>query len=104
MYFTVTGLPASLTASNLDPQGNATGTLTIQGTPLPGDAGLHSVQIMARNGVGATAQQTLMLDIAKLKERHRLQVASATALTSAPMWETLGSGLAKIACLLPAAS
>jgi len=67
MYFTVTGLPAGLTASNLNPQGNATGTLTIQGTPLPGDAGLRSVQIMARNGVGATAQQTLTLDIAKLK-------------------------------------
>ena len=67
MYFAVTGLPASLKASNLDPQGNATGTLTIQGTPLPGDAGLHMVQIMARNGVGATAQQTLMLNLVKLK-------------------------------------
>jgi len=67
MYFTVTGLPASLKASNLDPQGFATGTLTIQGTPLPGDAGSRMVQITARNGVGATAQQTLTLNIVKLK-------------------------------------
>ena len=66
MYFTVTGLPASLKASNLNPQGFATGTLTIQGTPLPGDAGSRTVQITARNGVGATAQQTLTLDIVKL--------------------------------------
>jgi hypothetical protein len=69
MYFTVTGLPASLRASNLDPQGFATGTLTIQGTPLPGDAGSRLVQVTARNGVGITAQQTLTLNIVKLGER-----------------------------------
>ena len=66
MYFTVTGLPASLKASNLNPQGFATGTLTIQGTPLPGDAGSRVVQIRARNGVGATAQRSLTLKIIKL--------------------------------------
>ena len=66
MYFAVTGLPASLKASNLNPEGFATGTLTIQGTPLPGDAGSRTVQITARNGVGATAQQTLRLNIVKL--------------------------------------
>ena len=66
MYFTVTGLPASLKASNLNPEGFATGTLTIQGTPLLGDAGRRLVQITARNGVGATAQQTLTLNIVKL--------------------------------------
>jgi len=67
MYFTVTGLPASLKASNLNPQGHATGTLTIQGTALPGDAGLNQVGIMARNGVGATAQKNLRLTLVKLK-------------------------------------
>ena len=72
MYFTVTGLPASLKASNLNPQGYATGTLTIQGTPSAGDAGTRRVQIMARNGVGATAQQTLMLDLVKLTDQSRL--------------------------------
>ncbi len=66
MYFTVTGLPPSLKASNLNPQGFATGTVTIQGTPLLGDAGRRLVQITARNGVGATAQQTLTLNIVKL--------------------------------------
>ena len=66
MYFTVTGLPASLKASNLNPEGYATGTLTIQGSPVAGDAGLRRVEITARNGVGATAQQTLMLDLVKL--------------------------------------
>jgi hypothetical protein len=68
MYFTVTGLPASLTANYLDPQGFATGTLTIQGTPLPGDAGTRSVQITARNGVGKVAEQTLTLNIVKPAE------------------------------------
>lgn len=67
MYFAVTGLSASLKASNLNPEGFATGTLTIQGTPLPGDVGSHTLQITARNGVGATAQQTLTLNIVKLQ-------------------------------------
>lgn len=67
MYFTVTGLPPSLRASNLNPQGFATGTLTIQGTPLPGDAGLHLVQITAQNGVGATALRDLRLTLVKLE-------------------------------------
>jgi hypothetical protein len=66
MYFTVTGLPADLQYSNLNPQGLASGTLTIQGTPSPGDAGPHQVQITAQNGVGVMAQQTLMLDIVKV--------------------------------------
>lgn len=63
MYFTVTGLPSDLRYSNLNPQGLATGTLTIQGTSSAGDAGLQQVQITAQNGVGLMAQQTLALDI-----------------------------------------
>jgi hypothetical protein len=63
MYFTVTGLPASLRASNLDPQGFATGTLTIQGTSLPGEACPRMVDITAQNGAGTTARQTLTLNI-----------------------------------------
>ncbi len=60
-HFTVTGLPAGLTASNFNPQGFATGTLTIQGTPAA--AGLYPVAITAQNGVGTPVQQTLMLNI-----------------------------------------
>jgi hypothetical protein len=63
MYFTVSGAPASLRVSNLNAQGFATGTLTIQGTPLAGDVGVHRVVITAQNGVGQTAQQTLTLRI-----------------------------------------
>jgi hypothetical protein len=66
MFFTVTGLPSDLQFSNLDPEGLATGTLTIQGTPSAGDAGMHQVQITAQNGVGAIAQQTLALNIIKI--------------------------------------
>ena len=64
-YFTVTGLPAGLTFSNLTPQGFATGTLTIQGTPSAAAIGPHQVTITAQNGVGAAAQ-TLMLDIVNI--------------------------------------
>ena len=63
MSFTVTGLPAALTFTNLNPQGFATGTLTIQGTPTMADIGAHQVKITAENGVGGAAQQTLMLNI-----------------------------------------
>jgi hypothetical protein len=74
MYFTVTGLPANLQFSNLNPAGYASGTLIIQGTPSGDDAGMHQVQITAQNGVGATAQQTLALNITKF-------VASTTTTT-----------------------
>jgi hypothetical protein len=66
MYFTVTGLPASLRATNLNPEGFATGTLTIEGTPTAADIGPHQVQITARNGVGMAAQQTLTLQIVQI--------------------------------------
>jgi hypothetical protein len=66
MYSTVTGLPSDLQYSNLNAQGLATGTVTIQGTPSAADAGVHQVQITAQNGVGSTAQQTLMLDIVSI--------------------------------------
>jgi hypothetical protein len=61
MYFTTTGLPASLTAGNLNPLGFASGTLSVQGTPTAADVGTHKVQITAANGVGSPAQQTLTL-------------------------------------------
>jgi hypothetical protein len=63
MYFTVSGLPASLQATNLGDGGFATGTLTIAGTPSAGDAGVHQVVITAYNGVGAIARQTLALNV-----------------------------------------
>lgn len=63
MFFTAAGLPTSLHASNLDAQGYATGSLTIQGTPTPGDAFTHKVQLTAQNAVGAAAQETLTLQV-----------------------------------------
>ena len=66
MSFGVSGVPADLQFSNLNPQGLLTGTLTIQGTPSAADMGLHQVSITAQNGVGAAAQQTLMLNIVKV--------------------------------------
>jgi hypothetical protein len=63
MYFTLTGLPPNFQASNLNPQGFATGTLTIEGTPSASDVGKYQVQITAQNGVGSIAQQTLKLEI-----------------------------------------
>ena len=66
MYFTVTGLPASLQTSSLNPAGFATGTLTIQGTPSAADVGVHQVQITAQNAVGVAAQQTLLLEIVRV--------------------------------------
>ena len=63
MYFTVSGLPASLQATNLSESGFATGTLTISGTPSASDAGVHPVVITAFNGVGAVARQTLSLNV-----------------------------------------
>jgi hypothetical protein len=63
MYFTVSGVPADLHVSNLNAQGFATGTLTIQGTPSAGDVGVHQLVITAQNGVGQTAQQALTLNI-----------------------------------------
>jgi hypothetical protein len=66
MYFTVTGLPADLSFSNLNPEHFAGGTLTIQGTPSAADAGQHQVQITAQNGVGQAAQQTLTLNIVQI--------------------------------------
>ena len=66
MYFTVNGLPGDLHFSNLNPEGFAGGTLTIEGTPSTSDAGLQQVQITAQNGVGAIAKQTLALNIIKI--------------------------------------
>jgi Putative Ig domain len=67
MFFTVSGLPIGLKASNLDPEGNATGTLTIEGTPRANDVGLHRLQITARNGVGETAGNLLTLRIVNVE-------------------------------------
>jgi len=60
-YFTVSGLPQSLQASNKNVFGLASGTLAISGTPQAADVGTHKVQITAQNGVGTPAQQTLTL-------------------------------------------
>ncbi|MBV8810423.1 MAG: hypothetical protein JO033_17270 [Acidobacteriaceae bacterium] len=64
MEFTVSGLPAVLTYSNLNPEGYSTGTLTLSGTPSSSDVGQHVITISASNGVGAPATQTFTLRIA----------------------------------------
>jgi hypothetical protein len=66
MFFTVSGLPADLQFSNLNPAGFATGTLIIQGTPSASDAGTRGVQITAQNGLGSIARQSILLDILPL--------------------------------------
>jgi hypothetical protein len=63
MYFIVDGLPASFTASNLNPQGFATGTLTITGTPTAADFGVHNVNIRATNGLAHDFAQQLILNV-----------------------------------------
>ena len=65
-FFTVTGLPATLHASNLNPDGFATGTLSIEGSPSPNDVGPHFVQIEAQNGVGEIARQFLTLQVVQV--------------------------------------
>jgi hypothetical protein len=52
MYFTVTGLPPSLTYSALDPTGYTTGTLVISGTPAQADLGDHMITVKAVNESG----------------------------------------------------
>ena len=59
MHFDVEGLPPGFTYTNLNPQGYATGTLTIQGTPTA--AGVSRVRITANNGVGTPAQRLLTM-------------------------------------------
>jgi hypothetical protein len=65
MYFTVTGLPSGFSASNLDPTGRATGTLTISGTPAQADLGQHVITIKAENGVGTAAEQSFTLNFGR---------------------------------------
>src|SRR5262249_57646763 len=64
MFLTVRGLRSGLDASNLNAKNFATGTLTIEGAPTA--AGTYPVQLTAVNGVGAPAQQTLMLTVVSL--------------------------------------
>lgn len=64
MYFTVTGLPPGLQASNLDAAGFATGTLTVQTIPNAVlTPGVYKVTITAENGIGVPATQTLTITI-----------------------------------------
>ena len=63
MEFTVSGLPADLSYSNLNLAGHNTGTLTLSGNPSSSDAGGHLLTIVATNGVGAPAGEHLILNI-----------------------------------------
>jgi hypothetical protein len=80
MYFSVSGLPASLQASNLNSSGFATGTLSISGTPAAGDVGTHKVQITAQNAVGSPAQQTLTLQVLPFNPTSAVDLISTTTL------------------------
>ncbi len=64
MNFTVQGLPASLTASNLTADGQLSRTLQITGNPSTADIGIRSVTITASNSIGSPATQFFTLRIA----------------------------------------
>lgn len=81
MFFAATGVPSSLTVSNRNPNGFATGTLTIQGTPAPSDLGTHQVQITAQNGVGGIARQTLTLQVLAYNPASQVNLLSSWTLT-----------------------
>jgi hypothetical protein len=81
MYFTVSGLPPGLQASNLNSAGLSTGTLTISGTPGQFASGSSKVQITAQNAVGATAQQTLTLQIFQYNPTSPVNLVSNWALS-----------------------
>ena len=74
-YFTISGLPGGLTATNLNSQGFATGRLIIQGSASA--AGSYPVTITARNGVGVIAQQVLTLNV--VKPQYMLSVNASPA-------------------------
>lgn len=84
MFFTVSGLPASFSSSNLTGQGLATGTLTISGTPQASDVGSRTVQIRALNGVGAVAQQALTLQVFPFNSAAPVNLISNFALSRDP--------------------
>jgi hypothetical protein len=63
MTFTVNGLPAGLSASWQNAQGQNTGTLILSGTPSSAIAGPHTVMLTANNGVGTAATQTFTLHV-----------------------------------------
>lgn len=64
MLFTVDGLPPSLGASNLTPQGITSGSLVISGTPTSADIGTRTLRITANNTIGTPAVQQFTLQIA----------------------------------------
>ncbi len=56
MHFQGTGLPASLSTSNLNAEGFLTGTLDISGKPLSTDAGTYTYSLQVNNGIGVAYQ------------------------------------------------
>jgi hypothetical protein len=62
-HFAVTGLPASLQASNVSEVGLRSGTLRITGVPTLADVGTRRIQITTQNGVGAPVTQTFTLQV-----------------------------------------
>jgi len=102
MYFTVTGLPQGLQASNLNTEGFAGPTLTIQGTPTA--AGTYPVQITAQNGVGQAAQQMLTLNIVQITGSAPKSGATCNGNTTARSPGTLMSRPARTARSTAAAS
>jgi len=91
MYFSVSGLPASLQASNLNSAGFATGTLSMSGTPATGDVGTHKVQITAQNAVGSPAQQTLTLQVLPFNPTSAVDLISTTTLAARCQSERRGN-------------
>ncbi len=56
MHFEGTGLPASLSSSNLNAEGFLTGTLDISGKPLSTSVGTYTYSPQVNNGIGVAYQ------------------------------------------------
>ena len=87
MHFTVTGLPSDLQYSNLNAQGQATGTLTIQGTPSTADAGLHRSRLRRRTVLEQQRSKRWRSTSSRSQGRLRLPALLATATTLARLRE-----------------
>ena len=80
-YFSVSGLPGSLQASNFNGQSQRTGSLTISGTPGAADVGTHKVQISVQNGVGSPVHETFTLPVLPYSPATPVDLLSAWTLS-----------------------
>lgn len=74
MFFSITGLPSSLTATNRNSSGFATGQLTISGTPTTADIGTRTLPLVADNAVGQPVASNLTLRILPYNPTQPVQI------------------------------